>query len=301
MVKKNLFGTKNLLTAGFLTAGVVTIAAFVLAPSTFMNLNFADAKQRAKCNNKYNPDLTPSKFTTNITNKYLALPAGRKLVYEGETEDGAERVEISIANPLETKMVMGITTVVYLDKTWIDADDDGKFEDNELHEVTKDYLAQRTDTKDVWYFGEDVEFYEDGVLVGNEGAWLAGVDGAKPGIVVKNDPMRNDSYLQECWRGEAEDTVDVVSLKANVRTEEFGRFKNCLKTYDYTPLDKESREHKFYCTVSKDGEDINAKVLQIDLESGDRLELVSFTDSGIENNTDTDQENDDDEDEDEDD
>src|SRR3989344_5995271 len=47
--------------------------------------------------------LNPNDFTTNITNRYTALPIGRKLIYREKTEAGIEKIEISI--PGETKKV----------------------------------------------------------------------------------------------------------------------------------------------------------------------------------------------------
>ena len=46
---------------------------------------------------EYNPQINPADFTTEITNKYFALPVGKKLTYE-TTEQGrvTERIEIEI-------------------------------------------------------------------------------------------------------------------------------------------------------------------------------------------------------------
>jgi hypothetical protein len=50
-----------------------------------------------------------------------------------------------------------------------------------------------------------------------------------------------------------------------------GTFTGCLKTYDYTPLDPESREHKYYCP------EVGGVVLIEDLEGDERVELVEFS------------------------
>lgn len=238
------------------------------------------AQKKAICNNKYNPLIVGGNFSTNLVNQFTALPIGRKLVYEGDTEDGKEKIEITVKGTKRIKMGGAtVNAAIYRDTVWIDADDDGVYEKNELHEDVKDYMALNKTTNDIWYFGEDVSYYEDGKLIGHEGTWLAGVDGAKPGIFVKNNPVAGDSYLQECWDGEAEDTVDVLSTTATVKTV-LGEFKNCLKTYDYNPNDPESREHKYYCTTSVGGLKANAKVLQVDLETGNKIELVKIIEPG---------------------
>ena len=57
-----------------------------------------------------------------------------------------------------------------------------EFEDGELVERTADYFAQ--DGRGwVWYFGERVDDIENGKVVGHEGQWLAGKNGAKPGLL----------------------------------------------------------------------------------------------------------------------
>lgn len=229
----------------------------------------------------YNPKLNPSEFTTNITNKYTSLPVGRKLVSQEETSEGLERVEITIPGTKKTLKYNGqdYATLVYRDKVWLDANGDGKFVNRELIEDTKDYLAQNKATGDLWYFGEDVNNYENGVLIDHDGSWLAGVAGAKPGIWVKQNPVVGETYLQEYYNNVAEDTVDVLSITETVTTK-FGTFKNCLKTYDYTPLDPESKEYKYYCTQTTDGRKVNARVLVVNVNTGERSELIQVTNTG---------------------
>ena len=68
----------------------------------------------------------------------------------------------------------------------------------------------------VWYFGEHTLEYEEGELVGIEGSWEAGEDGALPGIIMKADPQVDDFYRQELLVGEAEDAGGVLSLTESV-------------------------------------------------------------------------------------
>ena len=202
----------------------------------------------------YNPQINPSDFTTKITNPYFSLPVGKKMVYESETAEGSERVEIEIEGG--TRKVMGVETIIYRDREYLDG---------ELVEDTKDYLAQDR-AGNVWYFGEDVDSYEDGKLKDHQGAWLAGVDGAKPGIWIKADHVVGDSYRQEFYKGEAEDIRDVVALNQTVTTNR-ATYNNCVKFYEWTPLDTKSREHKYYCS------EVGTLVLIENLETGARSEL----------------------------
>ena len=204
----------------------------------------------------YNPKINPSDFTTDITNKYFTLPVGKKMVYEAETEDGLEKIQIEILD--ETKTVMGVETLVYWDRVWLNG---------ELIEDTRDYLAQDREGN-VWYFGEDVDNYENGKLKDHAGSWIAGVDGAMPGIWIKGNHKVGDSYRQEYYKGEAEDMRDVVAVGETVTTK-LGTYTDCIKMYDWTPLDPESKEHKYYCP------EVGGMVLEEHLVHGERLELVS--------------------------
>ncbi len=206
----------------------------------------------------YAPSITPIDFSTTINNPYLSLTPGQQFVYTANTADGVERIEINVTN--DTKEVMGVQTLVYWDRVWLD---------DVLIEDTRDYLAQDT-AGNVWYFGEDVDNYEAGVLVDHDGAWLAGVDGAQPGMWMNANPQVGDSYRQEYYSGEAEDMANVVSL-GEVVTVPYGTFTNCLQTYDYTPLDPDSKEYKYYCP------DVAGLVLEEGVESGERAELVEVT------------------------
>lgn len=220
---------------------------------------------------EYNPKIRPSDFTTNITNKYFKLPVGKVMVYEVETEEGLERIQIEILG--KKKKLMGVNTITYWDRVWLDTNGDGKFSKKELVEETYDYLAQ--DKKDnVWYFGEEVDNYVDGVLVDHDGSWLAGKDGALPGIWIKGKHRVGDSYLQEFYEGEAEDTRDVVATDVNVTTE-MATYTDCVQFYDWTPLDPDSREYKYYCPQV--GALVMSQHLDEDKKVVDTTELVRIS------------------------
>ncbi len=57
----------------------------------------------------------------------------------------------------------------------------------ELYEVARDFYAVAADGT-VCYFGEDVDFYENGVVANHDGTWRAGVDDALPGIIMPGTP-----------------------------------------------------------------------------------------------------------------
>lgn len=206
-----------------------------------------------------NPHIDPADFSTTITNPYFSLPIGLVAKSKGETEDGTETIEISVSG--DTKMLMGVKTLIYRDKVWVDG---------ELVEDTEDYLAQDKDGN-VWYFGEEVNNYEDGKLKDHHGTWLAGQDGAQPGIWMKASPKVGEQYQQEYFKGEAEDYAKVISVSETVKVPA-GTFTNCLQTLDVNPLeDRTTDEYKYYCPQVK------GFALETDTKGGERIELVSVT------------------------
>jgi hypothetical protein len=67
--------------------------------------------------------------------------------------------------------------------------------DGRIHEVALDWYAQ-DDDGNVWYFGEDVFNYEDGVVADTDGTWIAGEDG-QPGMIMPADPQVGQAYRPE--------------------------------------------------------------------------------------------------------
>lgn len=203
----------------------------------------------------YAPSIQPSDFTGKVDNRYFSLTPGKRLVYQADTEDGTERVEVVVTG--ETKNVMGIETAVVWDRVWLNGD---------LIEDTKDWYAQDGDGN-VWYFGEDSVEMALGQVLNHAGSWEAGVDGAQPGMIMLASPKVGDSYRQEYYAGVAEDMGDVLSLNESVSTP-YGKLDGCLKTRDWTPLEANADEHKYYCPS------VGFAVLEVGLEDGERLELI---------------------------
>ncbi|MBI3443353.1 hypothetical protein HY008_01655 [Candidatus Woesebacteria bacterium] len=256
MSRKDQSKFRKILTLVALGLGVIFVAVFSIALQLKKNYN---PKVEAAT---YNPQINPSDFTTIGTNKYFTLTSGKKMIYESETADGLERGEVLITS--RTKNVMGVTTLVIRDKVWLNG---------VIIEDTRDYLAQNKKTGDVWYFGEKVDNYENGVLVSHEGSWLAGIDGALPGIWVKANPTVGETYRQEYYKRVAEDMAKVISINETVKIS-YGTFENCLKTYDFTRLDPHSKENKYYCPTPKNGPEAGTTVFIKDLVSGDTEELI---------------------------
>jgi hypothetical protein len=184
----------------------------------------------------YNPDVKLANFSnpTNFTNPYWPHELGKSYILESKTPEGLEKIEkVRIA---DTKVVMGITCAVIHDRVWLN---------NVLIEETFDWHAQ-DNAGNLWYFGEKVvNFNPNGTFKDNAGSWEAGVDGAKPGIVMPAAPMVGMRYREEYFFNEAEDEAEIVSMNEAVSTP-FGAFTNCVKTRNWTELDPDADEFKWY-------------------------------------------------------
>ncbi len=209
---------------------------------------------------KYSFNPASIKFVAGIDNPYLPFIPGSKWVYESKLEDGSvEQDKIEVL--LETRGVNGITATVVRDTVYVDS---------HIVEDTYDWYAQDKDGN-VWYLGEEVDNYENGMLVDHAGSWEWGVDGALPGIVMWADPSAHldEKYYQEYYVGKAEDQGQVLSMSENV-TVPFGSFDKVVKTYDFSSLDPELRENKFYAGGT-------GLIKEIDLATGEEVVLLEFT------------------------
>lgn len=208
---------------------------------------------------EYDPVIDPANFVSTIDHPYMSLTPGKVWVYEGKSEDGeVERIEIEVTP--DTKTIMGVAATVVREREWVNG---------ELVEDTFDWFAQDKDGN-VWYFGEDSKEIENGEVVSTKGSWEAGVNGAEPGIIMKADPQEGDAYRQEFLKGEAEDMGQVLALNDSVSIG-LGNYQNCLKIKDWTPLEPDVVEHKFY---SKETGNLILEE-KVAGESG-RVELVEF-------------------------
>ena len=181
----------------------------------------------------YSPGIKPSEFTTKIDNKYFPLKPGTAFVYEGKTVDAIEGDIVAVTTG--TKNIMGVECVVVNDKVT---------EDGKLTEQTYDWYAQ-DNRGNVWYFGEDSREYENGKVKSTEGSWEAGKHGAKPGIIMPASPKVGETYRQEYLKGVAEDMARPVKLDGST-TVPYGTFHNVLVTDEWTPLEKNVAEQKYY-------------------------------------------------------
>jgi hypothetical protein len=162
-------------------------------------------------------------------NPYFILEPGYFLVLAGDDE------QLTITVLAETRKVAGVETRVVEER---------ETKGGKLAEVSRNFFAISKRTGDVFYFGEEVDIYEDGKLVSHEGAWLVGEKGAKFGLMMPARPALHARYYQEIAPKVAMDRAENVSLTETVKTPA-GEFKNCLKVEETTPLEP-GKEDKYY-------------------------------------------------------
>jgi major membrane immunogen (membrane-anchored lipoprotein) len=168
-------------------------------------------------------------FVARVDHPYWPMRPGSRWVYR---EDGA-RITATVTDT--TKEVLGIRATVVHDVV---------SEDGEVVEDTYDWYGQDKDGN-LWYLGEDTKELAKGKVKSTKGSWEAGVDGAEAGVILPAEPKVGMRYRQEYYKGEAEDAGEILSLDERVEVP-FGRFDDVVKTKDYTPLEPDVVENKYY-------------------------------------------------------
>ncbi len=186
------------------------------------------------------------------SNPYFTLTPGKFWRYEGD--DGGEFVQLEIRVLPQTKWVSfpingqtkwALTRVV----------EEREWADGKLVEVSRNFFARDLATRNMFYFGEEVDVYQNGVIVSHDGAWLAGVNGAKPGLFMPALNLVGSRYFQEIAPGVAMDRVEHAEMGLQVTTPA-GTFFNCFVVRETTPLEPGAEGFKTYAPkvgMIKDG------------------------------------------------
>ena len=164
------------------------------------------------------------------TNPWFPLTPGYQLTYK----DGNTAIVDTVLE--DTRLIDGVETRVVEDR---------ETRNGRLVELTHDYYAIDAATNDVYYFGEDVDVYKNGKVIGHEGAWLSGVKGARFGLFMPASPKIGQRFYQEMAPGVGMDRVEILSTQERIVTPA-GTFENCLHLAETTPLEKGVTDHKWY-------------------------------------------------------
>jgi hypothetical protein len=143
---------------------------------------------------------------TKVTNPLHPSSRVRSALLLGKEEGQTLRVEVTL---LGTKTIAcGGRPVQTLESQYV------AFLDGKIHEVALDWYAQDDDGA-VWYFGEDVFNFEDGVVADTEGTWMAGRDGPAA-MIMPADPQVGDVYRPENIPGLVFEEVTVKAVDRRV-------------------------------------------------------------------------------------
>jgi hypothetical protein len=182
----------------------------------------------------YHPIIDPANFQAVVDNPWFPLKPGSMYVYMG-TKDGEPSRDVYVVTH-DTRLIEGVACAVIQDQLFLS----GK-----LEEKTTDYYTQDRQGN-VWYFGEATEELDSrGKVTSREGSWLAGQNGAQPGIYIQATPVVGQGFRQEYYAGHAEDQFQVVSLAAPIKVP-YGSFSDALLTQEMTVLEPNVIDHKYY-------------------------------------------------------
>jgi hypothetical protein len=176
----------------------------------------------------------PKNFGAALTdvNRWIPMAPGIQSVRKGFVYVGGRRLpHIRVTTVTDvTKMVNGVRAVLVLDQD---------FDGGQLSEQAIDYLAEDAGGN-VWYVGSYTEAYEGGQFLNAEDAWLAGVNGAVPGLYLPANPKTGTPpYYQVNIPGGEQSTAQV--FKVGQRT--------CVPFTCYTDvvvIEEEGTEHKYW-------------------------------------------------------
>jgi hypothetical protein len=203
------------------------------------------AKQGAGTKNEYTDTFPSEMYSTTGENPYVVLQPGYQLILDGR--EGKTDVHLEITVTDDTEMVDGVETRVVEER---------EFKNDVLFEVSRNYFVIGQTTNSVFYFGEDVEFYdENGNVTSTEGSWRSGENGARYGLQMPGIVLAGSRYFQEVAPEVALDRAEHVRTTAAVETPA-GTFQNSLKVREPTPLEPKAEEFKFHAPgvgLVKDG------------------------------------------------
>jgi hypothetical protein len=211
-------------------------------------------------------DLDECTFSSTGRNAHFSIRPGDKLVLEGEDDGELVRVQITVLN--QTKKITfadaeGESLTVYARVV-----EEREWKNGALVEVSRNFHARCEQTDDVFYFGEEVDIYEDGVIVSHDGAWLAGTNGALPGLIMPGRFLLGSRYFQEIATDVALDRAEHVKMGLTVQTPA-GTFEDCVEVLETTPLEPGATSVKRYCPEIGLVMDGAAKLVDFDIAGAD--------------------------------
>ena len=168
-------------------------------------------------------------LTSSGRNPYFVLEPG----YVLRLVDATDTLVITVTPT--TRVVDGVETRIVEER---------ESSHGKLVEVSRNFYAISRRTNSVYYFSEEVDMFTNGKITSHEGAWLAGVKGAKYGLMMPGVPLIGGRYYQEMAPGAAMDRAEIVATSESF-TVPAGAFRNVLRTLESSALES-GKEPKLY-------------------------------------------------------
>jgi hypothetical protein len=168
-------------------------------------------------------------FSSVGRNRFFSLEPGHQRVLEGPHA----RLVITVTD--ETKRIGGIETRVVEER---------EEENGKLKEVSRNFFAICREHGDVFYFGEEVDDYEDGKIVAHSGAWRADEKDSRAGILMPGTALLGARHYQEIAPN-AQDRAEILADDVTLKTPA-GTFEGCLRVEETSGLDPDEKGWKTY-------------------------------------------------------
>jgi len=196
---------------------------------------------------------------------FFPLRPGWQRVLESEPS-GGEPGEVAVITVLkETRKVDGVRTRVVEELAF---EKDG--EDLIPIERSLNFYAICEQTGSAFYFGEDsMELDENGNVIATTGSWLAGTNGAKPGIIMPGTILVGGGYYEEVAPADsALDKARIVKITEECEAGEFDLNKQCVETFNTSDCDPDAAEEKVYAAGIGNVKDQNLELTRFGFVNG---------------------------------
>ena len=150
-------------------------------------------------------DLVLPKFSnpTKVTNPLFPVSKQASVLFTGTVDEKPFRTEVTLLSFTRIVKWQGIQVETLVSQYVA-------YLDGRIQEVAYDLYAQADDGL-VWYFGEDVSDFRNGLIYSKEGTWHAGKDGP-PCMIMPSKPKVGDVFRAENMPGIAFEEVTVSKI-----------------------------------------------------------------------------------------
>ncbi len=178
----------------------------------------------------------PSDFhhPTVITNPYYPLTVGATWRWKGRFRNQPYDQEDVVLN--YTRKIDGVVTRPEVDRDLVK----GKIIAGSI-----DYYAQ-DDQGNVWYLGEATEHYVGGKLTDHADSWIAGKDGALPGIFMPAHPVLGGPHFQQEYAPNVAADVDHITSVSRSMCEPLRCYAHVVVAIETTVLSPGVASAKYY-------------------------------------------------------